>query len=90
MQFSLPHSHFTLARRWGRRAISFLVPKEFEPVLTRYLEGRHLLAQPDNPFLLCSATGLPYELAGFNQRWHKVLATWRAPARFSPQVRCTK
>jgi hypothetical protein len=79
-----PHAHAPC--RWGRRAISFFVPKDFEPVLSRYMEGRALLAQPDNPFLLCSATGKPYDLSNFNQRWSRLLAIWGAPARFSPQV----
>lgn len=81
-----PHFH-SLERRWGRRAIKFKVPKEAEPALDRYLEARALLARPDNPFLLVTATGLPYDLSNFNQRWSSILGSWQAPAKFSPQAR---
>ncbi len=80
-------SHNSIVCRWGKREIHFKLPKEAEPVLSRYLECRNLLAQADNPCLLVTPTGLVYDLSNYNQRFWEILCTWQAPARFSPQVR---
>ena len=83
----LSSCHSLIDCRWGKREIHFKLPKEAEPVLSRYLECRNLLAQADNPCLLVTPTGLVYELSNYNQRFGEILCTWQAPARFSPQVR---
>ena len=86
----LPFTHSLFVCRWGKREIHFKLPKEAEPVLSRYLECRNLLAQTDNPCLLVTPTGLAYDLSNYNQRFWEILCTWQAPARFSPQVRQSK
>lgn len=71
--------------RWGKRPISFFLPKSVEPLVDKQLEARAVLAQAGTPTLLVSPTGLPFTLSRFSQYWDEILAHWRAPARFSPQ-----
>ncbi|GAB4820984.1 hypothetical protein N2152v2_008030 [Parachlorella kessleri] len=85
-RYKVHWAHHKNEERWGKRAISFTLPSEMEPVLDRYLECRALFPHAaDHPFLFVTATGVPLTKASWPQRWNQILTDWAAPARFPPQ-----